>query len=180
MSYLTMGDFAGTAQDDYIECRKKYPADMQGPAALTYADPCWQALVGMRRAEGRDPFGRDLWGPGGAPPPSTVSPTLSARQRELGAEEVKPQAVMIVGPSVDSWGYPSQYLQDRLSSTYGMPAGSPTVNQILTRRRDEDKAPPPLSIRRREEEKPDNKLMYLAAGGAAVLLIGGLFLKAVK
>jgi len=175
MSYLTMGDFAGTAQDDYAACRVKYPADMQGPAALTYADPCWQPLVGMRRAEGRDPFGRDLWGPGGAPPPSAVDMTLSSRQRELGTPQpAVPQPVVLVAPGVDSWGYPTQYTQDRLASTYG-PTPYETVPRIRERR--EPTAPPALSIRKPEA---DNKLTYLAAGGLAVLLIGGLFLKAGK
>jgi len=174
MSYITMGDFAGVAQDEYTACRTKNPADMQGPAALTYADPCWQSLVALRRAEGRDPFGRDLWGPGGAPPPSTINPTLSARQRELGAEQVKPQAVVLMAPGVDAWGYPTQYTQDRLAATYG-----PTSYETIPKIRERREASPALSIRE-PAKSPDNKLTYMAVGGLAVLLIGGLFLKAGK
>jgi len=166
MSYLTMGDFAGTAQDEYAACRVKNPADLQGPAALTYADPCWQPLVGMRRAEGRDPFGRDLWGAAGAPGPSQVDPTLASRQRELGQEQIKPQAIMLVAPGVDQWGYQTQSLQDRLAATYGMPV-QPTIPNIIQQRREPRREPLALSV----PAAADNKLMYLAAGALAVLLI---------
>ncbi len=65
LSMSQLGALSG-ASDDYKECRTSYPSDTT-PGVLTASDPCWQKLVAWRRSEGRDPLGRDLWGPSGKP-----------------------------------------------------------------------------------------------------------------
>lgn len=83
MSYLPFG-FAG-AQENYADCRETYPAD-RTHGVLTPSDPCWTLLVAKRRAEGRDPLGRDLWGPAGAPLVKRSDTAADVRAEELGEE----------------------------------------------------------------------------------------------
>jgi hypothetical protein len=60
----------GSTEDDYQGCRDDYPANKaSGYTPLTPGDPCWDKLVAWRRSTGRDPLGRDIWGPNGAPGP---------------------------------------------------------------------------------------------------------------
>lgn len=61
-----LGSLSGAPSADYKECRSSYPSDTTY-GVLTPSDPCWQKLVAWRRSEGRDPLGRDLWGPSGKP-----------------------------------------------------------------------------------------------------------------
>ncbi len=72
MGWFTLGDAEGTTSDlkihpavlNYQECREARPVDMTR-GALSPADPCWTQLVALRRYQGRDPLGRDVYGPGG-------------------------------------------------------------------------------------------------------------------
>lgn len=65
MGWLTMGALGeAPAVTEYRTCRERVPVEGT-PAALTSTDPCWPQLVALRRYQGRDPLGRDVYGAGG-------------------------------------------------------------------------------------------------------------------
>ena len=78
----------GAAVDDYTACRGEFPSKST-PGVLTQSDPCYSDLVAWRRAQGRDPLGRDIWGPRGAPGPrpprdETLQQNISRCMEETG------------------------------------------------------------------------------------------------
>ena len=75
MGWLTLGSNDPTVEGpkphpavlNYERCRENSPADLT-PGALSPEDPCWRQLVALRRYQGRDPLGRDVYGPAGYVP----------------------------------------------------------------------------------------------------------------
>lgn len=99
MGWLSLGDadappttpLVHPAVSGYKTCRATSPVDMTR-AALTPQDPCWTQLVALRRYQGRDPLGRDVYGEAG--PQVTLKAQNFAEQER--AAPAKPQSPVIL------------------------------------------------------------------------------------
>ena len=86
----------------YEDCRATRPVETT-PSALGPSDPCWSQLVALRRYQGRDPLGRDVYGRAGLSPqdlqlrePNWAEVERTGRYPLAASQRLAPPVIMIV------------------------------------------------------------------------------------